>query len=125
MSAKAVEPFYREMGARLRRLRTDRGLTQDWVGKAVKPAITRAAVANIEVGKQRVLAHRVAELARVLDVQVSDIFPTPAAAAKVPAPMISIRDSLRGSSLIDWGNLSTDLKVFLTPSGAVRSKTKK
>lgn len=37
------------------------------------PAMTRASVANIETGKQRVLAHTLIQLSLVLDVSVDDL----------------------------------------------------
>lgn len=73
----AEDPFYRELGQRVRGFRAKRGLTQDNLGKMLTPQVTRAAIANVENGKQRVLAHTVAQLAQVLDVEVGLLLPTP------------------------------------------------
>ena len=63
---KPLEPFYGELGRRVAQLRHDRGLSQQALGEAMKPRMTRASVANIENGKQRVLAHTFVELAEIL-----------------------------------------------------------
>lgn len=74
---KSVEdPFYREFGRRVRGFRTKRALTQDSLGKMLTPQVTRAAIANVENGKQRVLAHTVAQLAQILKVEVGLLLPT-------------------------------------------------
>ncbi|ODS57845.1 MAG: hypothetical protein ABS36_05235 [Acidobacteria bacterium SCN 69-37] len=73
----ADDPFYRELGQRVRGFRAKCGLTQDSLGKMLNPQVTRAAIANVENGKQRVLAHTVAQLAQVLDVEVGLLLPIP------------------------------------------------
>lgn len=64
--AKPLEPFYEELGRRIAKLRAERGLSQEALGQAMTPRMTRASVANIENGKQRVLAHTFVELATLL-----------------------------------------------------------
>lgn len=63
-----IEPYYTELGVRVRARRRDLGLNQEDVAKSMHPRLTRAAIANIETGKQRVRAHTLWELARVLNV---------------------------------------------------------
>jgi transcriptional regulator with XRE-family HTH domain len=50
-------------------------LTQQKVGDALEPRATRASIANIEAGKQRVLVHTLVQLASVLEVSVVDLLP--------------------------------------------------
>jgi transcriptional regulator with XRE-family HTH domain len=52
------------------------GMTQETLGGKLDPPVTRASVANIEGGKQRVLAHTLPQLAEALHVQMSEIVPT-------------------------------------------------
>ena len=58
-----IEPFYRELGARIRTLREAAHLTGKSVGAPL--GLTRASIANIEAGRQRILAHQLAVLAAV------------------------------------------------------------
>lgn len=78
----SLEAFYAEFGRRLRTTRAARGLTQGEVGARLVPPVTRASIANLESGKQRVLAHTLVQLARVLDVEVGALvtFDPPSAA---------------------------------------------
>ena len=41
--------------------------------------MTRASIGNIEAGKQRILAHTFAELARLLEVSMESLLPPPSA----------------------------------------------
>ena len=72
-----TEPFYGELGARVREWRVRRGLTQGELGTRLTPPVTRASIANLEVGKQRVLAHTLAQLAGVLGVAIDDLVQVP------------------------------------------------
>lgn len=50
-------------------------MTQQQLGEALDPPTTRASIANIEAGKQRVLAHTVVQLADALGAFVKDLLP--------------------------------------------------
>lgn len=50
---KPIEGVYRLFGARLEQWRSISGLTQEELGKKVR--LTRASIANIEAGNQRIL----------------------------------------------------------------------
>src|SRR5205809_1100281 len=71
-----IEPFYRELGQRIRDLRTSKGLTQEGLGELLDPQVTRASIANIEVGSQRVLAHTLVQLVQHLDTTVEALLPS-------------------------------------------------
>jgi transcriptional regulator with XRE-family HTH domain len=75
--ATELEPFYEELGKRLQGFRKLANLTQADLGGRLHPPLTRASMANIENGKQRVLAHTAVELAEVLDVGVEQLLPRP------------------------------------------------
>jgi transcriptional regulator with XRE-family HTH domain len=72
-----TEPFYTQLGARVREWRVRRGLTQGELGTRLTPPVTRASIANLEVGKQRVLAHTLAQLSGVLGIAIADLVPPP------------------------------------------------
>jgi transcriptional regulator with XRE-family HTH domain len=65
--------FYEEVGRRLRRVRTEAGMTQKDLADAVD--LSRASIANMEAGRQPFPAHMLFTLARALDVPVKDLLP--------------------------------------------------
>jgi transcriptional regulator with XRE-family HTH domain len=74
MTAK-IEPFYAELGAKIQKTRAGK-MTQAQLGQALNPSATRASIANIENGKQRVLVHTLMQLARAMDVGVQELLPS-------------------------------------------------
>jgi transcriptional regulator with XRE-family HTH domain len=67
------ERFYQTLGATVRRRRDALGMKQQELGALLNPPMTRASIANIEAGKQRVLAHTLVELANILKVTVDEL----------------------------------------------------
>lgn len=61
---KPVEPIYKILGARVQEVRQVLDLTQEEL--AARTTLTRASIANLECGRQRVLLHQVEELATAL-----------------------------------------------------------
>lgn len=70
-----IEPFYLELGRLLSAARAKAGLSQEQLGARLQPPMTRAAIANMETGKQRVLAKTLVELATALSVEVTALIP--------------------------------------------------
>jgi transcriptional regulator with XRE-family HTH domain len=68
-----IEPLYAELGRRIVDLRTKRAITQERLGALLTPPATRASIANIEAGKQRVLVHTLLQLAKALQVDVVEL----------------------------------------------------
>lgn len=64
------EGFYLRLGQRIQDLRKQRRLTQEQLGVRLVPQVTRASIANIESGKQRVLAHTLVQVAEALEVSI-------------------------------------------------------
>jgi len=73
--ATKVEPFYEAFGEQIRLVREQRKLSQAELAKQLSPPVTRAAVANMENAKQRVLVHTLIDIARVLRVEVAELLP--------------------------------------------------
>ncbi len=67
------ERFYRTLGATIRRRRDALELTQAALGARLNPPMTRASIANIEAGKQRVLAHTLVDIASTLTMKLDDL----------------------------------------------------
>lgn len=67
------EPIYRHIGAIIRAKRRQR----DWSQKelAQRLQISRATLASMETGRQRILAHQLYELAATLEMNPADLLP--------------------------------------------------
>ena len=70
-----IEPFYRELGRRIQQLREKRELSQEELARRLNRPLTRASIANIENGKQRVLVHTLVELVRELRTSFEELIP--------------------------------------------------
>jgi transcriptional regulator with XRE-family HTH domain len=77
-----IEPFYAGFGSRIQNIREQRNMTQAQLGRSLNPPSTRASIANIENGKQRVLAHTLVQLAAVLNVSIQELLPPQAPESK-------------------------------------------
>jgi transcriptional regulator with XRE-family HTH domain len=64
------EDFYVRLGKRIHQRRVHLGITQEQLGRRLMPQVTRASIANLEAGKQRVLAHTLVQLAKALDLSL-------------------------------------------------------
>lgn len=70
-----VEPFYINLGRKIQQQRNARHMTQTELGEKLIPMMTRASIANIETGKQRVLVHTLVSLTRILQCELVDLLP--------------------------------------------------
>ena len=84
--ATKIVPFYGVLGSRIQQAREHRKMTQAQLGLSLKPPSTRASIANIENGKQRVLVHTLAQLAESLSVKVQMLIPAVGQPAPGPSP---------------------------------------
>lgn len=95
---KKPEEFYALLGNRVRSFRQQKGLTQEQLGSRLTPTMTRASVANIETGKQRVLTHTLIQLSGALDVSLDDLTraePIPVSAEVSEQVNVVLRKRLR------------------------------
>lgn len=72
---KDIEPFYLELGRLIQARRNENGMSQEYLGQQLDPKVTRASIANIEAGKQRVLTHTLVQLSKALGVEVIKLLP--------------------------------------------------
>ena len=80
MKASAL---YKRLGATIKAQRRALGLTQQQLAKQL--GISRASLANVETGRQRVLVHQLYELADQLNVNVQELLPEPSEAEALQA----------------------------------------
>lgn len=73
--ADGYDALYQELGSRIARARTDRGLKQAEL--AEKVGVTRASIVNIERGRQRAPLHLLWQIAATLVVDLDSIVPSP------------------------------------------------
>jgi transcriptional regulator with XRE-family HTH domain len=73
--AVGIEPFYLELGQRIREFRTKLRMTQEQLGQSLIPSTTRVSIANVESGKQRILSHTLVQFAEALNVEPGDLLP--------------------------------------------------
>ena len=115
--AASLEPFYADLGRRLLDLREKRGLTQAALGRRLPKPMTRASIANVESGKQRVLAHTLVDLAHALEVPISDLLATPE--VHVPKPA-QIEDELRSKLAVSETEAKSMLAKIAKAQGRKR-----
>lgn len=82
--ANRIEPFYEVLGSKIQEVREERKMTQAKLGRSLIPEATRASIANIENGKQRVLLHTFIQLTKALDVDMRALLPPAEPAAQAP-----------------------------------------
>ena len=78
-----VSALYKRLGATIKAQRRALGLTQQQLAKQLR--ISRASLANVETGRQRVLVHQLYELADQLNVNVQELLPEPSEAEALQA----------------------------------------
>lgn len=69
--ADIIEPIYVELGRRVLQERYRAGWTQQDVAGQV--GMSRASIANVETGRQRLMLHQVMKLAEVFSIRVEDL----------------------------------------------------
>ena len=78
-----VPALYKRLGSTIKAKRRALGLTQQQLAKQL--GISRASLANVETGRQRVLVHQVYELADRLNANVHELLPEPSDAQALQA----------------------------------------
>lgn len=65
--------LYKDVGSRIRARRTILPMTQEELGALLHPPLTRAAISNIECGRQNVYLHTLCDIATALKMEVNDL----------------------------------------------------
>ena len=94
-----VDDFYAELGQRIRQAREAAELTQEEL--ALRVAFSRASVANIERGNQRVALHKFVELAQALVVEPARLLPRPEGRASQIGQVV--RQAGLPNEIASWG----------------------
>ena len=68
-----IPALYKRIGSTIKVKRRALGLTQQQLAKQL--SISRASLANVETGRQRILVHQLYEFAAQLNVNASDLLP--------------------------------------------------
>jgi transcriptional regulator with XRE-family HTH domain len=76
-----TDDFYRQVGARIRAKRQERGLSQESLAIAV--GLKRPSLSNIEKGRQNILLHTIHDIAETLNTTVDELLPERAQAEAV------------------------------------------
>ena len=92
--AKKIEALYEALGSNIQGARVRVKLTQAQLGMSLVPPSTRASIANIEHGKQRVLVHTLVQLANVLETGVEKLLPSEKPKTD-PATQSDVEDELK------------------------------
>lgn len=98
----SIEPLYADLGRRIRDSRREQGLTQEQLGARLAPPVTRASIANIETGKQRVLVHTLMQLAEAMKMPLEELLPKAVVnspRARAEEPLQQIREELKRANL--------------------------
>ena len=72
-SARRTPLLYKRLGTIIKERRRQLGLTQEYLSNQL--GISRASLANVETGRQRVLVHQLYQLAEKLDLEVTALLP--------------------------------------------------
>lgn len=70
-----IEPLYAQLGRRISAARERRGITQEMLGASLTPPLTRAAVSNMEGGRQRIMLHVLIDVADALGTTTGRLLP--------------------------------------------------
>lgn len=66
-----IQRFYAVLGNTIQKERVKLDMSQAELGERLRPKMTRASIANIEGGKQRVLAHTLVQLSKILSLDLN------------------------------------------------------
>lgn len=72
----AVEPLYAAIGKKIRRARERRGLSQEMLAASLRQPMTRACMANMEAGRQRIMLHVLIDIADACKTTLGRMMPS-------------------------------------------------
>ena len=127
MQQADLQTFYSELGTLVRRRRDALGHTQAELAANLR--LSRASIANIETGRQKVLLHQLFQLAGALQLEVTDLLPQRLKASRthrvdeaLPFPEgLSTEQKVQLSRLL--GTTTARVRLKLAKGKGVGSKT--
>ena len=122
-----IEEIYPRMGLRIQQLRAGR-FTQAQLGARLDPPVTRASIANLEAGKQRLLVHTLLQVADLLEVGVEALLPAPSSATGSPVAALATElrhklDLPAGAATVLAKKVAPPAKTRTTRSGRTGATT--
>ncbi|MHB1210549.1 MAG: helix-turn-helix transcriptional regulator [Acidimicrobiales bacterium] len=112
------EPVYERIGRLIRTRRRARDLSQ--LGLAGRLGLARATLANMESGRQRILAHQLYQLADALECRVEDLLPPPPTRESA---MLTFSESLSDSQREQISHLIDTVQVPSRPAAQATHAT--
>jgi DNA-binding XRE family transcriptional regulator len=88
------DPFYQAVGKRVHGFRVTKGLTQSELGLRLTPPVTRASIANLENGRQRLLLHTAVQISEIVGCELVDLIPGSSVATE-PKVQADVAQELR------------------------------
>jgi transcriptional regulator with XRE-family HTH domain len=76
--------LYQQIGLLIREQRKRHNFTQDHIAKQIN--MSRAAIANIEAGRQQLLVHQLYGIAKALEIEFTSLIPPPKSEREVLHP---------------------------------------
>jgi transcriptional regulator with XRE-family HTH domain len=112
MTEQEIESLYLGIGQRIKELRQHKGLNQEALAKDLN--LTRASIANIEKGRQRVSIHLIYDICRITNANISEILLPDMGKDEelLPRLMKIIKESPEGTNLHD--QKLTDFLINIT-----------
>lgn len=75
-NGNAVEPLYAAIGLKIRKARERQSLTQGELAGSLTPPLSRAALANMEAGRQRIMLHVLIDIATACGTTIGRMLPS-------------------------------------------------
>lgn len=105
---------YAQLGRAMAARRTSLGLTQQEIADRI--GVSRASIANVERGRQKVLLHQVYALARVLALKsITDLVPATLPKRDTPASVSLLNINQEGLSEVQLSDLERLVRSALGP----------
>lgn len=110
-----AEPFYLEVGRRIHSLRVAMNLKQADLALKLEPPVTRASIANLENGRQRLLLHTALQIAEILHCQLSDLVPSSASSSTPAGAAADLQQELKTYKIPGSARTRIGRRLLISP----------
>ena len=111
-SDRFIPALYKRLGSTIRERRRELGMTQRRLSDKLE--ISRASLASVETGRQRIFIHQLYRFAEQLDTEVSALLPSPQQETN-----LELLDDLRFSVSLSLSQREQIAKLLRTPSPTI------